>query len=59
MGGGGREMTKEHIVTLGMMDMLIILTEVTVLQVYKYVLTYQHVLLKYMQFRGTSLEYND
>ena len=49
-------MTKEHIVTLGMMDMFIILIEVTVLQVYKYVLTYQHVLLKYMQFRGTSLE---
>ena len=40
----------------GMMDMFIILIEVIVLQVYNYVLTYQRVLLKYMQFRGTSLE---
>ena len=38
------------------MDMFIILIEVIVLQVYNYVLTYQRVLLKYMQFRGTSLE---
>lgn len=36
--------------------MFIILIEVIVLQVYKYDLTYQRVLFKYMQFRGTSLE---
>lgn len=42
-----------------MMDVFIILTEVIVSQVYKYVLTYQGVQLKYMQFIICQLYLNE